>query len=154
MRLRILMNQLMIPVYQANPHDNTVRKDVRGLAIMGMLLGLLDKFGLDLLGPGNLAEHISSVSKRWVRKGQRAILLASGEGILGNHRPGPCTGLERPSARSTVGRAMNDTVQKSRAVNLLWRTLASTRSTANDLRCRLQPCMRFRGDSATYRHCS
>ena len=53
----------MIPLYQTNPHDNSVRKNVRGLAVMGMLLGLLHKFGLDLLSPGNLAEHVYTISK-------------------------------------------------------------------------------------------
>jgi hypothetical protein len=59
----ILIDRLMIPLYQTNPHNNSVRKNVRGLAVMGMLLGLLHEFGLDLLSPGNLVEHISSISE-------------------------------------------------------------------------------------------
>ena len=153
-RLCILIDRLMIPLYQANPHNDSVRKNVRGLAVMGVLLRLFHEFSLDLLGPGNLVEHVPNISKWWVWKGQSTVLLASGEDILGSHRPGPCTGLERPSARSTAGRTVNDAVRKSRTVNLLWRTLASTRSTVNDLGCRLQPYLRFRGDSPTYRRCS
>jgi len=60
----ILMDRLMIPLYQANPHNHSVRKNVRGLAVMGMFLGLLYKFGLDLLSPGNLVEPISSISTK------------------------------------------------------------------------------------------
>jgi len=63
MAVCILTERLMISLYQANSHNNSVRKNVRGLAVMGMLLGLLHKFGLDLLSPGNLAEHISAISK-------------------------------------------------------------------------------------------
>jgi len=62
-RLCILIDRLMIPLYQANPHNDTVRKDVRGLAVVGMLLGLFHELGLDLLSPGNLVEHIPTISK-------------------------------------------------------------------------------------------
>lgn len=60
--LCILIDRLMIPLYQTDPHDNSVRKNVRGLAVMGMLLGLFHKFGLDLLSPGNLAKWVSIIS--------------------------------------------------------------------------------------------
>ena len=53
----------MISLYQTDPHNNSVRKNVRGLAVMGMLLGLFHKFGLDLLSPGNLAKWVSTISK-------------------------------------------------------------------------------------------
>ena len=59
----ILIDRLMIPLYQTNAHNNTVRKNVSGLAVMGMLLGLLHKFCLDLLSTGNLAEHVPAISK-------------------------------------------------------------------------------------------
>ena len=59
----ILIDRLMFPLYQTNPHNNSVRKNVRGLAAMDMLLGLLHEFGLDLLSPGNLAEHVSTISE-------------------------------------------------------------------------------------------
>jgi hypothetical protein len=156
MDVGILIGELMIPLYQANPHDNSVRKNVRGLAVMLVLLSLFHEFGLDLLSPGNLVGRIASIasiSKERVRKDQWAILLASGEDILSSLRPGPCTGSERPFARSTAGRTMSDTVRESRAVSLPWRTLASTRSTVNDLGYRLQPQMRFRGNT-TYRRCN
>ena len=52
----------MISLYKTNPHNDSVRKNVRGFAIMGKFLGLLHKFGLDLLSPGNLVEHVSSIS--------------------------------------------------------------------------------------------
>ena len=110
MDVGILIDELMIPLYQANPHDNSVRKNVRGLAVMLVLLGLFHEFGLDLLSPGNLVGHISNISKWWVRKDQPAILLASGEDILGSLRPEPCTGSERPFARSTAERTISDTV--------------------------------------------
>ena len=60
----ILTGRLTISLYQTNPHNNSIRKNVRGLAVMRMLLGLLHKFGLDLLSAGNLAEHVSAISKR------------------------------------------------------------------------------------------
>jgi len=47
----------MIPLYQSDPHDNSVRKNVRGRAVVGMLLSLLHKFGLDLLSSGDLTEQ-------------------------------------------------------------------------------------------------
>jgi len=53
----------MIPLYQANPYNNTIRKNVRGLAVVGLLLGLLHEFSLDLLSSGNLTEHIPTISK-------------------------------------------------------------------------------------------
>lgn len=53
----------MIPLYQTNPHNDSIRKNVRGLAVMGMLLGLLYEFCLDLLGSSNLVERISIISK-------------------------------------------------------------------------------------------
>jgi hypothetical protein len=59
----ILIDRLMVPLYQTNSHNNSVRKNVRSLAIMGMLLGLFHKFGFDLLSPGNLAECVSAISK-------------------------------------------------------------------------------------------
>ena len=59
----------MIPLYQTNPYNNPVRKNVRGLAVMGMLLGLLHEFGLDLLSSSNLVDHVSTISKGQVRKG-------------------------------------------------------------------------------------
>ena len=121
---------------------------------MGMLLGLLHKLGLDLLSSGNLGEHVSVISRWWVREDWRALLPASDEDILGSHRPGPCIDSEHPPAHSTAAIIMNNTVRKSRAVNLLWRTLASTRSTGNDLGSRLRPRMRFREDMETYRRCS
>ena len=52
----------MIPLYKTNPHNDSVRENVRGLAIVGKFLGLLHEFGLDLLSPGNLVEHVSSIS--------------------------------------------------------------------------------------------
>ena len=95
----------MIPLYQPNPHNNSVRENVRGLAVMGVLLRLFHKFGLDLLSPGSLVEYMSSVSNGRVRVDKRVILLASGEDIPGSHQPEPCTDSERPPARSTVGGA-------------------------------------------------
>ena len=61
-------NRLMIPLYQANPHNDSVRKNVRSLAVVSMLLGLLYELGLDLLSSGNLVEVISGVSRWWVQK--------------------------------------------------------------------------------------
>jgi len=63
MAVCILTDRLRISLYQTNSHNNSVRKNVRGLAVMGMLLCLLHKFGLDLLSPGNLAEHVPAISK-------------------------------------------------------------------------------------------
>ena len=62
-RLCILIDRLMIPLYQTDPYNNPVRKNVRGLAVMGMLLGLLHEFGFDLLSSGNLVEYVSTISK-------------------------------------------------------------------------------------------
>lgn len=107
-----LIDRLMIPLYQANAHDNPVRKDVRGLAVMGMFLGLLHEFGLDLLSPADL---FPALAKGGLGRDQQVILLASGEDILSSHRPGPCTDLERPPARNTTGQTMSDT-----AGNLVW----------------------------------
>ena len=59
----IPIDRLMIPLYQANPYNNTIRKNVRGLAVVGLLLGLLHEFSLDLLSSGNLTEHIPTISK-------------------------------------------------------------------------------------------
>ena len=150
----ILMDGLMIPLYQTNPHNNSIRKNVRGLAVMGMLLGLLHEFGLDLLSPGNLAKRVTAISKGQVRKDREVILLASGEGILSSHRPESCTDLERPPARSTARNKDELYGPKVSYGQLLWRTLASTRSNVNDLESRLQPRMRFRGSRATYRRYS
>ena len=59
----LISDKLTIPLYQSNPHDNSVRKNVRGRAAMGVLLSLLNKLGLDFLSPGNLAEQISGIKK-------------------------------------------------------------------------------------------
>ena len=47
----------MIPLYQSDPHDNSVRKNVRGRAVVGVLLGLFHKFCLDFLSSGNLTNQ-------------------------------------------------------------------------------------------------
>jgi len=66
----------MIPLYQANPHNHSVRKNIRGLAVMAMLLGLFYKFGLDLLSSGNLVKHIPSVStKDGIGRGSKLYFL-------------------------------------------------------------------------------
>lgn len=62
-RLHILIDRLMISLYQANPYNNTVRKNVSGFAVVGLLLGLFHKFSLDSLSSGNLTEHVSAISR-------------------------------------------------------------------------------------------
>lgn len=59
----VVYSKLMIPLYQSDPYNNSVQKNVRGLAVMSMLLGLFHELGLDLLSPGNLTEHVSTISK-------------------------------------------------------------------------------------------
>ena len=103
----LIGDELMIPLYQSNPYDNPVRKNVGGRAAMGVFLSLLHEFGLDLLGPSNLAERMSCISEGWIRSGWLTVLLLSGEDILGSLRPGPYTDSEHPPARSTTEMHMN-----------------------------------------------
>lgn len=53
----------MIPLYQSNPHDNSVRKNVRGRAAVGMLLRLLHEFGFNFLSSSDLTEQDYSINK-------------------------------------------------------------------------------------------
>ena len=53
----------MIPLYQPDPDDNTVRKNVRGRAVTGILLDLLHELGFDFLSPGNLVVKIPGLAR-------------------------------------------------------------------------------------------
>lgn len=71
----LIGDELMIPLYQPNPHDNSVRKNVRGRTVVGVLLSLLHKFGLDFLSPGNLAEQVYGVNNGRFRMADGPYLL-------------------------------------------------------------------------------